>query len=63
MRTQGWTEADVRQQVLNVYNDSEVSSFSAVDLTSIMMYVMNRFHFARCSLPCSEMLGTTCRHN
>jgi len=37
MRTQGWTEQDVRQQILDVYNDNEVSSFSAVDLTSIMM--------------------------
>jgi len=38
METQdGWTEEDVRQQILNVYNDNEVSSFSSVDLTSIMM--------------------------
>jgi hypothetical protein len=40
MRTQGWTEEEVRQQILNVYDDSEVSSFSEVDLTSIMMYFM-----------------------
>ncbi|TFK16663.1 zincin [Coprinopsis marcescibilis] len=40
MRTQGWTEPDVRQQILNVYNDNEVSNFSAIDTTSIMMYFM-----------------------
>ncbi|KAF8153384.1 hypothetical protein B0H34DRAFT_103561 [Crassisporium funariophilum] len=40
MRTQGWTAEDVRQQILNVYNDNEVSSFSSIDLTSIMMYFM-----------------------
>jgi hypothetical protein len=39
-RTQGWTEEDVRRQILNVYGDKEVSSFSAIDLTSIMMYFM-----------------------
>jgi len=40
MRTQGWTAEDVRQQILNVYDDEEVSSFSSIDLTSIMMYFM-----------------------
>ncbi|KIM36245.1 hypothetical protein M413DRAFT_31839 [Hebeloma cylindrosporum] len=40
MRTQHWTKEEVRQQILDVYNDKEVSSFSAIDLTSIMMYYM-----------------------
>jgi len=40
MRTQeNWTEQDVRQQILDIYDDHEVSSFSSVDLTSIMMNV------------------------
>jgi len=40
MSTQNWTEEEVRRQILNVYNDNEVSSFSSIDLTSIMMYFM-----------------------
>jgi hypothetical protein len=39
-RTQGWTPEEVRRQILDVYDDNEVSSFSAIDLTSIMMYFM-----------------------
>ncbi|RXW14652.1 hypothetical protein EST38_g11202 [Candolleomyces aberdarensis] len=35
-----WTEQDVRENFLNVYNRSEVSNYSSVDLTSIMMYSM-----------------------
>lgn len=38
-RTQDWTPEEVRQQILDVYGDEEVSSFSKIDLTSIMMYV------------------------
>jgi len=37
METQGWTKEEVQRQILDVYNDNEVSSFSSVDLTSIMM--------------------------
>ena len=39
-RTQGWTEQDVRQQILNVYNLQDISNFSVIDTTSIMMYVL-----------------------
>ncbi|RXW11271.1 hypothetical protein EST38_g14583, partial [Candolleomyces aberdarensis] len=35
-----WTEQDVRENFLNIYNRSEVSNYSSVDLTSIMMYFM-----------------------
>ncbi|KAJ2932993.1 hypothetical protein H1R20_g4093, partial [Candolleomyces eurysporus] len=35
-----WTEQDVRENFLNVYNRSEVSNYSSVDLTSVMMYFM-----------------------
>jgi len=42
-RTQGWTEEEVRQQIITVYSDDEVSSFSALDLTSIMMYVIKLY--------------------
>jgi len=41
MRTQGWTEETVRQQILDVSQDAEVSSFSAIDITSIMMCVLD----------------------
>ncbi|CAA7263420.1 unnamed protein product [Cyclocybe aegerita] len=35
-----WTPADVRQQILDVYDDTEASSFSSINLTSIMIYFM-----------------------
>ncbi|KAJ2933027.1 hypothetical protein H1R20_g4102, partial [Candolleomyces eurysporus] len=35
-----WTEEDTRRFFLNVYNQREVSNYSSVDLTSIMMYFM-----------------------
>uniref|UniRef100_A0A4Q2DAD1 Peptidase M12A domain-containing protein n=1 Tax=Candolleomyces aberdarensis TaxID=2316362 RepID=A0A4Q2DAD1_9AGAR len=35
-----WTEEDARQNIINVYSRAEVSNFSAVDFTSIMMYFM-----------------------
>ncbi|KAF6765962.1 hypothetical protein DFP72DRAFT_1038768 [Ephemerocybe angulata] len=41
-RTQNppWNAEKTRQNVLNVYNTSEVTNFSACDFTSIMMYFM-----------------------
>jgi hypothetical protein len=38
-RTQNppWDEAKTRANVLNVYSRAEVSNFSAIDFTSIMM--------------------------
>ncbi|KIJ93251.1 hypothetical protein K443DRAFT_125661, partial [Laccaria amethystina LaAM-08-1] len=39
-KTQGWTEQEVRQQILSVYNVSDVSNFSTLDVKSIMMYFM-----------------------
>ena len=36
---QGWTEQKVKDQIIRVYNKSEISNFSEVDLTSIMMFV------------------------
>ncbi|KAJ2936898.1 hypothetical protein H1R20_g197, partial [Candolleomyces eurysporus] len=39
-KTQNWTEATVRSNIFNVYNNNDVSNFSAVDTTSIMMYSM-----------------------
>ncbi|RXW14548.1 hypothetical protein EST38_g11305 [Candolleomyces aberdarensis] len=35
-----WTEEDTRSNFLNVYNQNEVSNYSSVDMTSIMMYFM-----------------------
>jgi hypothetical protein len=59
-RTQGWTPEEVRRQILDVYNVSEVSSFSSIDLTSIMMYP----HLYLCyllSTLISTFSGTLCR--
>ncbi|KAF8956725.1 hypothetical protein BDZ97DRAFT_154780 [Flammula alnicola] len=39
-RTQGWSEQEVRDQILSVYNDQELSNYSDIDLKSIMMYFM-----------------------
>ncbi|KAJ2932990.1 hypothetical protein H1R20_g4094, partial [Candolleomyces eurysporus] len=39
-QTPPWTKQQVRANFLNVYNQSEVSNYSSVDLTSIMMYFM-----------------------
>ena len=36
---QRWTETDVREQILQVYNEKEVTNYSRVDLRSKMMYV------------------------
>jgi hypothetical protein len=35
---QGWTEAMVRDQILNVYNTTDIVTFSQPDTTSIMQY-------------------------
>ena len=39
MRTQGWTEQQVHEQILDVYNAHDVSNYSTLDLKSILMYV------------------------
>jgi hypothetical protein len=43
MRNQGWSEKEVRRQILNVYNSREVSNYSKVDVKSIMMYDLPLF--------------------
>ncbi|KAF8526972.1 hypothetical protein BU17DRAFT_40150 [Hysterangium stoloniferum] len=40
MRTQGWSKATVKSQIIDVYNQQDVSNYSDVDLKSIMMYFM-----------------------
>ncbi|KAF5242674.1 hypothetical protein FANTH_8583 [Fusarium anthophilum] len=37
-RTQGWTTQQIYDQVINVYNKSDVSNYSQVDIHSIMHY-------------------------
>ena len=37
--SQGWTKDEVENQILSVYNTSDISNYSEVDLTSIMMFV------------------------
>jgi len=41
-RTQNppWSEQQTRQNIINVYNVQEVSNFSEVDVSSIMMLVL-----------------------
>lgn len=36
--TQGWTQQQIYDQVINVYNKSDVSNYSQVDIQSIMHY-------------------------
>ncbi|KAI0060344.1 hypothetical protein BV25DRAFT_1888300 [Artomyces pyxidatus] len=38
----GWDDAMIREQIINVYADKEVSNFSELDTTSIMHYPMPR---------------------
>ncbi|KAJ7907565.1 hypothetical protein B0H13DRAFT_2501759 [Mycena leptocephala] len=38
--TQGWDKATIKAQIIDVYNATDVSNYSALDLTSIMMYFM-----------------------
>ncbi|KAJ7092313.1 hypothetical protein B0H15DRAFT_905677 [Mycena belliarum] len=38
--TQGWDKATVKSQIIDVYNATDVSNYSALDRTSIMMYFM-----------------------
>ncbi|KAJ7851510.1 hypothetical protein B0H14DRAFT_2355253, partial [Mycena olivaceomarginata] len=40
MMTQNWDKAAVKAQIIDVYNSTDVSSYSALDPTSIMMYFM-----------------------
>lgn len=37
--SQGWTKDEVKNQILSVYNTSDIRNYSEVDLTSIMMFV------------------------
>jgi len=37
-RTQGWTREQIYEQVINVYNKSDVTNYSQVDIQSIMHY-------------------------
>ncbi|KAF7303430.1 ZnMc domain-containing protein [Mycena indigotica] len=38
--TQGWDKATIKAQIIDVYNSADVSNYSALDTTSIMMYFM-----------------------
>ncbi|KAF7344143.1 ZnMc domain-containing protein [Mycena venus] len=38
--TQGWDKATIKSQIIDVYNSTDVSNYSQLDLTSIMMYFM-----------------------
>ena len=40
----GWTEQDVKTQILDVYSQDQVSNYSEVDLSSVMMYVPPSYH-------------------
>ncbi|TCD66804.1 hypothetical protein EIP91_000940 [Steccherinum ochraceum] len=38
--TQGWTRERVKEQIIDVYDKDNISNYSELDLTSIMMYFM-----------------------
>ncbi|KAG6844314.1 hypothetical protein H0H87_007843 [Tephrocybe sp. NHM501043] len=38
--TQGWSDALIKSQILDVFNTENVSNYSQLDITSIMMYFM-----------------------
>ena len=40
--TQGWDDEDIREQIIDTYDKSDTSNYSALDLTSIMMCVYPR---------------------
>ena len=59
MTTQQWPEKLVDEQIVRLYNTTEVSNFSELDLTSIMMCVLK---FAATSLRLNmHVTGTSCR--
>ena len=37
MKTQNWSAALVKEEIIDVYNKSDVSNYSQLDTTSIMM--------------------------
>ncbi|KAF7300633.1 ZnMc domain-containing protein [Mycena chlorophos] len=39
-RTQGWDRATIKAQIIDTYSADDVSNYSALDTTSIMMYFM-----------------------
>ena len=48
MATQKWDRATVKSQIIDVYNATAVSNYSALDLTSVMMYasaISRSIHF------------------
>jgi len=60
-REQDWSPELVTEQIINVYNKNDVSNFSELDLTSIMMYVV-AFLLSVCrSLTHKYVLGTSCQ--
>jgi len=42
--SQGWSKEEVEDQIIRIFNTSEISNFSEVDLTSIMMCVSQSCH-------------------
>ncbi|KAJ7270869.1 hypothetical protein C8J57DRAFT_1065233 [Mycena rebaudengoi] len=40
--TQHWDKATVKSQIIDVYNSTDISNYSALDITSVMMYFMPR---------------------
>lgn len=58
MKKLGWTEAQVQQQLLRKYNDSEVTNYTEFDRLSIMMYDLTPF---KSQFDIDRSKGTTCR--
>jgi len=59
-RTQGWTEQQIREQILDVYNARDVSNYSTLDLKSIMMYVHDLLVKVLALMSFSQVLHARC---
>lgn len=58
MTTQQWSQKLVDEQIVRLYNTTEISNYSELDLTSIMMCVLK---FADTSLRLNmRVTGTSC---
>ncbi|KAI0069641.1 hypothetical protein K474DRAFT_1670752 [Panus rudis PR-1116 ss-1] len=57
-RTQGWSRKQVQEQIIDVYNTKDVSNYSRMDLTSIMMYFMPKeMNLERIDVPPNNVLS------
>ncbi|KAJ7487013.1 hypothetical protein FB451DRAFT_1554137 [Mycena latifolia] len=54
----GWDKSTIKSQIIDVYNATDVSNFSALDMTSIMMYFMPAaMNLERIDVPPNDILS------